>query len=1374
MSTVSGALLVPIHLDALHLTEERTVTAPAADFTGLPYFDGQRDVNGDRPYLGDAVNAQPLHDQGLILRPGVHLHWSLPDALTGGAHDDEGTTFPVVPTRWLVTRSRADTTGTVSVERRWVVESDYLRPSGEADEGSVLYPLPPEDGRRPYRGLGRTVPFEQWTGSGTGAAYLPGLTVVGWGHPTFAALYPNCHSVFGFHDPQPGDTGPGLQYDVAGWYRDPAADPATGITDLAGLGWTIRALVSREEILKLRGASPALWTELLDRRWLTADGSTGALVMSPAWRAGQPLGDAFREFEEPVNALLDAAPGTGTPPARTVCFARLRFEAGDGTPGEPTGPAVTVADSGPEALIAYLSDGDDEAARRLDALLGAAAVGHDGPDTEALLADARHERTFQPVPGPVRWTVSSERDEGEPAPLPTTMPGLLARLNDAEEARYLAETEIAERSRRLFADWCRFQMCAYPPLDEAADYPDLDLVRTFLENRALAPLEERRTALARLTAARNLAEARARAAVRHLPGLSLSSVAGPRFYQPAEPVVLLTGDGVTPSPRYGRDGRLRPDGMLETRVAAAADPADPEALWQILDEVWRELADSPRTDEIGFALLRRPPWHPVLLEWQVAFLPRTGATDRYPQDYLATAYELGPDGDDLIPRSTGQPVEPGATEHYSGAAILTPFVAPQLRELIARYLVDLVQRRDLDTFGATGSDSSDIDAVVAFYLDRADDPVHTIARAYQRLGTGFAGLSQALGGFNEALLARRQATQLPIADPLGHPADRALAHRVADAIGDGGTSAPVPANDFNPIRAGALRLARLRLVDSFGQARDLSWDRIVLPETLREPGNPGWIAMPPRLTQPARLHLRWLAAAQDGLTEAGADAAGTPICGWIVPNHLDGSLAFHDGDGVALGEVDPFAKWQPAPGAAAPILPTQVHDPGFGGMPPALRRIAARLTVTPGASDTGQAAYLSAFTEALESALDTVDPAGADQQRDGLSLLVSRPVAVVRAAVDLQLREPPAVDQSWTSFDQDLRRTTRETRDFTGVRFPVRIGAGGRAGDGLLGFWAESGGDTFRAVAPGGTAPERIIAADGPAALVQQSIDDPPEILTMLVDPRGIVHASCGVLPTKAIGLPSEQYTAGLTAIQTSFLTAPLLTSRDRLHVSLPGEPGWTWSWLAPEPGPDGPAWRETPAEETITRDVFLQHLPDAAALWAHLLDPAVRWLADQEPGVVALSVARRRRPQLSGEFAGLEALADELLGIDPASGTAPAAPITAEQFASAMPEGADVWDHLCAAGTGWLEPLDGDPGRCRVVPPDQRPGAAPDADRPDRMVPAELAGPYRVLTGRVALIFDLYATGIAAMRTDAHHPGAQEIREGWLTLRPAREARTL
>lgn len=141
--------------------------------------------------------------------------------MTQAEQHDGQTSFHAVPNRWLVTRRRDNT-----LEEQWIVESDFL---SDDNAGGIGYPyileqmtgVPP----RPFRYLGRKLPLSAWSPSGDRSEYLAKLTAVGYGEPTFAAFYPNCHSVFGFHDPDYADGIPaGLRYEVIGWYSDSGQD----------------------------------------------------------------------------------------------------------------------------------------------------------------------------------------------------------------------------------------------------------------------------------------------------------------------------------------------------------------------------------------------------------------------------------------------------------------------------------------------------------------------------------------------------------------------------------------------------------------------------------------------------------------------------------------------------------------------------------------------------------------------------------------------------------------------------------------------------------------------------------------------------------------------------------------------------------------------------------------------------------------------------------------------------------------------------------------------------------------------------------------------------------------------------------------------
>src|SRR5262249_52244560 len=116
---MSGILMVPIHLDALRLKSETTVIEAMADFSRLPYNDGARDANSEIANISEEIVSKPFQSDNLRLKPGTHLHWALPDALTSGIQTANGTDFPAAPNRWLITR-RVEQEGRYVVDGQWV------------------------------------------------------------------------------------------------------------------------------------------------------------------------------------------------------------------------------------------------------------------------------------------------------------------------------------------------------------------------------------------------------------------------------------------------------------------------------------------------------------------------------------------------------------------------------------------------------------------------------------------------------------------------------------------------------------------------------------------------------------------------------------------------------------------------------------------------------------------------------------------------------------------------------------------------------------------------------------------------------------------------------------------------------------------------------------------------------------------------------------------------------------------------------------------------------------------------------------------------------------------------------------------------------
>lgn len=652
---------------------------------------------------------------------------------------------------------------------------------------------------------------------------------------------------------------------------------------------------------------------------------------------------------------------------------------------------------------------------------------------------------------------------------------------------------------------------------------------------------------------------------------------GPRFWRPRDPVLLLVGSAVAPTGRHPRRGGPTSCAVVPlgeepaTGLVAALDARSADG----------HLAASPVGDTItsvvdALGVADPDPWHPIMLDWKVAIHeepaaeppatgrePAAGERPRYDADHVVARYELLENRPDLDPRRPGATSGSRRATLVVGRSWLSPHPARELRTALE----------------VRGQHRAQQDAATN------DFPTAVAEHAVEYLRTADVQ-AVSLSGLHAALLMHEPVLPVGIDDPLAFPESRAFAARVARAIGRHTHDAPRPLLHFMPIRAGRLQVVGLRIVDSFGRLLD-----VPLPDTEPPPPRPAALhssvalprgalgvgsdevavfALPPRLVPPARLHLRWLAAGTDG--EAHDHPSTGPVCGWLVPNVLDRRIMVHGPGGEAIGSVDEPGRWRPAPGRDRIVAPQDIDDPG-------LRRVVVHLLHR---SELTRSRLLTT----LLAALDQVVP-DSHAQHDALSLLVGRPIAVVRARVRLELLGALPVDQSWAELRAVLAGAERSTAGLEDVRFPLRLGEHGLLDDGLLGFWVEQGdgfgdgsfhapqglgdGEDMPGMRAGRTDDDPIVAGGGHVTL---TVDGPARYLTMLVDPRGCVHATTGILPTKVLRIPPEQYASALGRIGVTFLTAPLLTDPDVLRVPLPPEPGHRWSWL--ERTPTG--WVETPA----------------------------------------------------------------------------------------------------------------------------------------------------------------------------------------------------
>jgi hypothetical protein len=230
-----------------------------------------------------------------------------------------------------------------------------------------------------------------------------------------------------------------------------------------------------------------------------------------------------------------------------------------------------------------------------------------------------------------------------------------------------------------------------------------------------------------------------------------------------------------------------------------------------------------------------------------------------------------------------------------------------------------------------------------------------------------------------------------------------------------------------------------------------------------------------------------------------------------------------------------------------------------------------------------QGAAFSNLLQVIDESLWTIDPLGA-RDDENLSILIGRPLALVRANLQLELNGKPFYNQAWIeTMVGESSQLKENSGGLLDLEFPVRLGSQDLRNDGLIGYFdGNSGQETdytrFHTV----HFPTSLIA-EHPSYIIQIGADDNyvrlkfrattpipfnPDgsvYLTMLIDPRGVVHANSGMLPTKVVELPNRYVSKALERMAITFRSGPLLLEPGTVRLPLAVEQHGTWTWIQAE-----------------------------------------------------------------------------------------------------------------------------------------------------------------------------------------------------------------
>ncbi|MEL6865017.1 MAG: hypothetical protein AAFP19_11380 [Bacteroidota bacterium] len=467
-------------------------------------------------------------------------------------------------------------------------------------------------------------------------------------------------------------------------------------------------------------------------------------------------------------------------------------------------------------------------------------------------------------------------------------------------------------------------------------------------------------------------------------------------------------------------------------------------------------------------------------------------------------------------------------------------------------------------------------------------------------------LSQNLNGFNAQILQRFPTLQLPIShhfeeEDIANPVSRIL-KKNAENPEEGKESwnaynphwnAALPVAGrapFAPIRAGFAGIKELQIVDCFGQYLRYQFDQnhaYIVSENLRVRDGreaptykedhinyPLNLELPPRFVEATRLRFSFLSADQplggDYFEMLHHSPEHTPICAWLLPNHLDNTLVIYNKEGYPLQ----YWRYQESQKELKTYLipgPKYPYDQK-GILPQFIQRIE---TLSKGTD------FFKKFMAATEYAQKNIHPPKAHMD-NSLAPLIGQALAIVRVCLRLEQEGGYSIsldkgalpnqlhpDRSVGASVKLFSPSDFNTPKYDQVKIPLMLGNLPQFDDGLVGYFIEDENGNisespFYTDANSEDIPGRIIRHNNLTTAIHmgQSLR-----LCLIIDPRAAIHASTGILPVQEIQLAPEIYDHAIRRLAMYFLIAPVLSpyhvpNQGKRILPTPPIKGFSWKWL--------------------------------------------------------------------------------------------------------------------------------------------------------------------------------------------------------------------
>lgn len=796
------------------------------------------------------------------LEPGIHLHFILPDAFT---HSADGSSFPAVPNRFVVTRMWKKPSSEKLKLKCCVVESDYISLDSKYSKSITIPFFSDTNYRKKWRYLGRTYQVENMPTADPSDTYLDKLTALGAGDAFFSSYYPNCRSVFGFYDDLKDiDTGNiTLTYFVMGYFSNEKNDPFSDVGNVEDF----------TKILNSMNFSVDVQDKYCNRTILY-----GA-IDSIEWKGFDH--DYYQIPDGKVNVVL----------------------------------ANNSAEALSKAVKSTLDFTDETTERMITALQYELYDQIDKPDGNFFIDDHIHYGSFSrrsSIENNYRISAGKNNEDTDSMKYGS----VFSNIKETGKQIGMRKRQLEYKKTVLYALWEQYIM-----LYEDADSQENDcFAKEDLIEEMYAVIREIESIEKDLNFQENRQKARLDTISTLLPNDStVESSGNENFFAATDPVILLSGDGINRSFAFGEDGHFTSDATLRCQTSAVCANV---SVFEIGDKCFEDIDYTNKLPSIYTDLLIQtclicPPvkeaiqavigsldvkgelsseialnqnpldFTTLYMIWGVEYSPTR--TDQECDDTL-THWKLEYGDTNLAYKEDLTPLQ---LKHYniSGHMVLTPHAVKTFAGVIDRY-ADIYDKQE---------------------------KFKSISQKIKNLSM----ISQSLSGFSEYFAGFSQSLQFPI---MGIGNDDDLAKAVEKHISKSRISV-LPLNDLLPMHGGYIRITHLSLVSSFGLMQELITDsyynkcEVDFAETISS-NIKGYGLMPPSFSDFARLNADFVASNNNQLYTSPAPES-SPICGIIIPEILNRRLLVYTHDGVYAGMIKtvyrnnkPSVRWLSAPNTA--------------------------------------------------------------------------------------------------------------------------------------------------------------------------------------------------------------------------------------------------------------------------------------------------------------------------------------------------------------------------------------------------------------------------------------------------------------------------